>query len=1549
MSRLVAIALRTACLLVAGPAVALSASVLASGAPHVPLAERTAQEPLTLTVTHAADATDGACSLEHCTLREAIEAANNRGSRPGGPHRIVFAIPGPGPHVIAPTAVLPEVAAWTEIDGYTQTGSQPATATAPATLMIVSDGSALSDDVNAHGIQLAADGAALRGVHVHGFGGQAVRLVGLGATITGSHVGIVGDMGPPGQTPARSQVGVDVSGRDNRVGGTTPAERNVISGNETAIRIVDAARSAVIEGNYIGTDASGEFTPSRQVQGVLIESARSDSAALGHRIGGRSKDAGNVISGNDYGVLVMMRSTSPDGSPSPETARIEGNLIGTDADGLLGFDVQNRRYGVFLQRARGVTVHDNLISGNDVGGISIAEGGGAHRITANRIGLDGAGGDLGNGRRAETNGYGIRITDAAGIVIGGPRPEDGNVIAYNRAAAVQITGADSTANTVQGNRIDASGLTWGRTGLGIDLVGGDGAHGVTDNDAADADEGPNGLVNHPHITEVNRSFPQVQPTDADAPASAGGIYVEGRLDHAPNTAITVEVFGSSACHLSGHGEGRTPMGTVSLDSGPTGDAPFEVWFPLDEPGLKYFSATATDEGGSTSEFSDCYEPIQDACTISGVVALGGSLDGDIAPGESRRYRVDVGVAGVLGAESPDPLDDLTLDIQAACREAPQVGGIGSGSGRQIGAREVVTTAIAWAGEYDIIVRGHATDSAPLIPYDAQVVFTPTTNAPPLSLIVTDQAALAAHSGAAAAELGRLVQALGRYASHQRVRGARLDLAAAAATDPPLAEARDAWLAGDRGAASGQRYAALIRDHLWRRPDAHGLHHLVLVGGPDVIPLPAADVAPRDGEIATAWLAETRYATALRARGIAVDSALAALLEAGLSPSDDVYAAPLPDSGPFGASGYALPRLAVGRVLGSPADMAGQLDAFVAEDGRIATGGALVVGSEFLSDAAHAAGQTLRSIHPSGDGVPRVDDSPWTPDGLRRLWGSAGRLVFMAAHADHTAFFAPGADPLAAPEAATSVGTDLLRPGPAGQLGALYAVACHAGLPVTAAGDVARPPSWADAAASANSVLIAPLGWAYGLHEAVGYQEALAADALRRAALDPLASLGTALVAAKQAYYRQHAHHADVYHAKTLAGTALIGLPQVAFEPAPLGAGGAIAHVQGAASRPSRVASQSPGGRIATRLGTAVQVPGGGTLITSTRTIHFGRTTFHRRARADGRVVWRVARSEAVMANADTWLQPYALHREIDTNLNDVVITPRGVLLAGARFFVPTESAGVPVRAARLGAAWPASPARTAAHRAMQAARPHRPVRVVGVSALPDGSNAPWADGQRAELPVMLTLGQAKPDPLGPPPDDPRDEAVHQRLYTALTTLVFSSDADDVTPPLLALESWGPPEGDGSSRSVALTARDPRPLRAGAVAAGAHGDVLPTGVSRVEVACDTAPAGVDDDGGWTITPLTRVEPPVGDPVPEGGATRWLAEIPLAAAAGWAPSVADAWRAVGCVAQAVDAAGNAAMLDIPPGEDPAPATPATPGTPVATPSPPVGRLWLPWGER
>jgi hypothetical protein len=166
----------------------------------------------------------------------------------------------------------------------------------------------------------------------------------------------------------------------NTIGGTTPEERNVISGNgRVGIHIAEAQNNTV-SGNYIGTDVTGMVDLGNARVGVwLYQGAQSNT------VGGTTAGERNIISGNDeHGILI-------EASSELETANnvVLGNYIGTDVSGTgaLGNTVE----GVHISSGAGSNIigrvgAGNTIAFNDRNGILI-EGGGSdfNTISGNSI------------------------------------------------------------------------------------------------------------------------------------------------------------------------------------------------------------------------------------------------------------------------------------------------------------------------------------------------------------------------------------------------------------------------------------------------------------------------------------------------------------------------------------------------------------------------------------------------------------------------------------------------------------------------------------------------------------------------------------------------------------------------------------------------------------------------------------------------------------------------------------------------------------------------------------------------------------------------------------------------------------------------------------------------------------------------------------------------------------------------------------------------------------------------------------------------------------
>jgi len=126
----------------------------------------------------------------------------------------------------------------------------------------------------------------------------------------------------------------------HKIGGTAAGAGNLISGNgQWGIQIGDPYAGIVIQGNLIGTNATGDAVIPNP-EGIRVNAASTDSGGR-VLIGGTAAGAGNVISGN-VGGLFLDNRFQPGGAGNT----VQGNFIGTDRTGTL--DLHNSNFGVIL-------------------------------------------------------------------------------------------------------------------------------------------------------------------------------------------------------------------------------------------------------------------------------------------------------------------------------------------------------------------------------------------------------------------------------------------------------------------------------------------------------------------------------------------------------------------------------------------------------------------------------------------------------------------------------------------------------------------------------------------------------------------------------------------------------------------------------------------------------------------------------------------------------------------------------------------------------------------------------------------------------------------------------------------------------------------------------------------------------------------------------------------------------------------------------------------------------------------------------------------------
>ena len=406
-----------------------------------------------------------------------------------------------------------------------------------------------------------------------------------GNVIQGNYIGTnASGTGDLGNT----QVGIWLSNASNNtIGGSVSGARNVISGNAwSGIDVTGSGTGNVIRGNYIGTDQTGSVALQNDAWGIRLASAS-------NLVGGTGPDDGNLISGNGIdGILVDGVSGN----------LIQGNFIGTDRTGTAA--IGNAEDGIWLDNASNTTIGGtaagarNVISGNSWNGVALSGGGAGNVIQGNYIGTDntGSGPLLGNASN------GINGVLVEGV---GDTTVDDNRIAYNAQDGVLVRGASGTTisgNTItqnfqrgiaieagSGNTITANAI-YANSGIGIDLVGGiEDGFGVTTNDAGDVDPGANILQNYPVL--------------AAAVINGATVTITGAINSTASTTFRLEFFASSVGDPSGYGEGERYLDTRNVTTDSTGNASFTFTLAAAVAFGEAVTATATDPSGNTSEFA----------------------------------------------------------------------------------------------------------------------------------------------------------------------------------------------------------------------------------------------------------------------------------------------------------------------------------------------------------------------------------------------------------------------------------------------------------------------------------------------------------------------------------------------------------------------------------------------------------------------------------------------------------------------------------------------------------------------------------------------------------------------------------------------------------------------------------------------------------------------------------------------------------------------------------------------------------------------------------
>ena len=1168
------------------------------------------------------DSDDGVCDGTHCSLREAILAANAKVNG-ATPDEIHFNIPGAGVKTIQPTSALPFINDPVVIDGSTQPGAS--CTVWPPTLQIELSG---INAGGASGLVAFVGNNTVRGLVINRFGNTGIYLDGAGNnTIQCNFIGT----DATGELDRGNVTGIWVNNiANNIIGGTTPGQGNLVTANfSDGLWIVGPnANDNIVQGNYIGTNATGTTQVGHSSVGIGLSGSN-------NLVGGPLPGAANVIVGtNSYGMNIF--------SPSGAFNTIQGNYIGTNAAGSIG--LYNLTNGIVIDTgAHDNSIKDNVIARNNRHGIYILDATSANNvIQGNWIGTDIAGtASLPNSEN------GILIDAALGTIIGGVTANEANTIINNGGHGVAIVNTTAVNNRVRGNHIYANG------GLGIDL----GADGVTFNHQG-AIAGPNNYQNYPVLTL--------------ATSQGSSIRVQGTLEGTASTTFDIDLFANTTCDESAFGEGQTFLSTIQVTTDASGKAIFDQTFATAVSEGQSVSATATDLAtNNTSEFSYCRVVATNnvtwqAAQLLNLTEVGAGLVGDTVQQrimdrfQEKWFRFPVGpgdkvhieltsVPGSAVSLHRDPLpfyNSLTNPQSVAVLSAAAAdtgflpsqylpsqylpsqylpsqylpsqslpsqylpsqslpsqylpsqylpsqylpsGTLPTGAlpsqylpsqylpsqylpsqylaeaysgaarrsliGVSLDPYATVQTIdrntydlledvyVRVVGPYDpanpftlkVTVEGGICSVLQPVPTDRQIIA-----GPPLAagahktLILTDSGRLPGSP----AEIAMALEKLQLLAGRPDVDGVVIDLA-------ETKYERVVWAheQADQNLACPTA-KNIVADEIKRVIDSYRaanmasgnttLQYIVLAGSASVIPFfQVPDVAGLANE--KEYVVPVKPSTASEAG-----------LKVGLVQGQDGYGTQANIS--RGDHTFAVPDLAVGRLVDTANDISTIVDAYIATNGMVTPNSALVTGYDFVGDAAEAikietdAGTSAPSdTLIQGPGLPPSDPSAWSADDMRaKLFAGGHDLVVLSGH------FSAG-DLLAA-DYRTSISASEVAASPVFANVVIFTLGCHGGYTIPSndlLASASPDPDWAKAFLRQGAAgYIAATGYAYGDTELTEYGERLFVQLTKelRTGSEPVA-LGQALVAAKQRYLAQTAQLTGIDE-KTLVEMTLYGLPMM---------------------------------------------------------------------------------------------------------------------------------------------------------------------------------------------------------------------------------------------------------------------------------------------------------------------------------------------------------------------------------------------------------------------
>jgi len=432
------------------------------------------------------------------------------------------------------------------IDAYTQPGSASNTdpRVSNAVILVQLKGAGATEF---NGLVIASANNVVRGLAFFNLN-KAIYLYSSNAhynVISGDFIGTdaSGTFVSPAEAWYASGVVLEQGAAYNRIGGDSPAERNVISGNAfngVALYHWHTDYNMILN-NLVGLGPTGDRQVKNYRHGIDINFTASYNI-----VGGSQPYAHNVTSGNVRAGIEISHG------PDTRENQIVGNFVGTDVTGTSATAYTANGYpGIYLtDGAISNTIASNVIGNNRTGGIFVRDiGTNGNHLYSNRIGVSLDGSAIPN------SAPGVRVDLQAEHTVVGPD----NIIASN-LSGIEITGTGTLYNTITRNSI------YGNTIGGIELGSEESkvsAQGTVD--------GPNQDLHPPLLSKATTT----------------------QITGSACLTCTVELFQADA-----YGQGKRFLGMGTVDAHGSFIVHTQGLVPGDA-----VTATETDALGNTSEFA----------------------------------------------------------------------------------------------------------------------------------------------------------------------------------------------------------------------------------------------------------------------------------------------------------------------------------------------------------------------------------------------------------------------------------------------------------------------------------------------------------------------------------------------------------------------------------------------------------------------------------------------------------------------------------------------------------------------------------------------------------------------------------------------------------------------------------------------------------------------------------------------------------------------------------------------------------------------------------